>query len=133
MSGALLRVAASSNYNGMKVIDDCLRAVLGQMGNIAVEILVHDDASTEGSAAYICKNYSDVVLIESDINVVFCIANNRIIIRARSRFVLLLMLPSQAPNLQAGRPELIGIKLGFYIPKPDEPEPTFMKPKRHPG
>ena len=79
-----------ANYNGMAVIDDCLRSVLAQQGDISVEILVHDDASTDGSAAYISEHYLDVVLIESDANVGFCIANNRMAARARGQFVLLL-------------------------------------------
>lgn len=79
-----------ANYNGMVVIDDCLRSVLAQQGGIPVEILVHDDASTDGSLAYIRENYPDVVLIESNANVGFCIANNRMAVRARGHFVLLI-------------------------------------------
>lgn len=79
-----------ANYNGMAVIDDCLRSVLGQQGDIPVEILLHDDASTDGSVAHIRENYPNVVLIESDANVGFCIANNRMVARARGQFVLLL-------------------------------------------
>ncbi len=79
-----------ANYNGMDVIDDCLRSVLAQQGDISVEILVHDDASTDGSLAHIREHYSEVVLIASDANVGFCIANNRMVARARGQFVLLL-------------------------------------------
>jgi GT2 family glycosyltransferase len=79
-----------ANYNGMEVIDDCLRSLVAQQGDIAVEILVHDDASTDNSAAYIREQYPNVVLIESDVNVGFCIANNRMVVKARGRFVLLL-------------------------------------------
>ena len=79
-----------ANYNGTKVIDDCLRSVLAQQGGIPVEILVHDDASTDGSLAYIRENYPDLVLIESETNAGFCIANNRMVARARGQFILLL-------------------------------------------
>jgi GT2 family glycosyltransferase len=79
-----------ANFNGMDVIDDCLRSVMAQEGNISVEILVHDDASTDGSLAHIREHYPDVVLIESVKNVGFCIANNRILARARGQFILLL-------------------------------------------
>ncbi|HEY8907556.1 MAG TPA: glycosyltransferase, partial [Rhodoferax sp.] len=58
-----------ANYNGIAVIDDCLRSVLGQQGDIPVEILLHDDASTDGSVAHIRENYPNVVLIESEVNV----------------------------------------------------------------
>lgn len=79
-----------ANYNGMALIDDCLRSVQAQQGDIKVEILVHDDASTDGSVAHIRERYPEVSLIESDRNIGFCIANNRMLARARGQFILLL-------------------------------------------
>ena len=79
-----------ANYNGMAVIDDCLRSVLAQEGNIPVEILVHDDDSSDGSAAYIRNHYSIVKLIMSDNNVGFCVANNRMVAKAKGKYLLLL-------------------------------------------
>lgn len=79
-----------ANYNGMEVIDDCLRSVLEQEGHISVEILVHDDASSDGSAAYIRDRYPDVKLIESPENVGFCISNNRMAAAAKGKYLLLL-------------------------------------------
>lgn len=81
-----------ANYNGMDVIDECLRSVMAQQGNIALEILVHDDASTDESLAHIRTHYPQVVLIESVENVEnvgFCIANNRMVERARGQYILL--------------------------------------------
>lgn len=79
-----------ANYNGMEVIDDCLRSVLEQEGHIPVEILVHDDASSDGSLAYIRDRYPDVKLIASPENVGFCVANNRMAAAARGKYLLLL-------------------------------------------
>lgn len=79
-----------ANYNGMEVIDDCLRSVLEQEGRIPVEILVHDDASGDGSAAYIRNRYPHIRLIESPENVGFCISNNRMAAAARGKYLLLL-------------------------------------------
>ena len=79
-----------ANYNGMEVIDDCLRSVLEQEGHIPVEILVHDDASSDGSLSYIRDRYPDVKLIESPENVGFCVANNRMAAAARGKYLLLL-------------------------------------------
>lgn len=79
-----------ANFNGMEVIDDCLRSVLEQEGQIQVEILVHDDASSDGSAAYIRDRYPDVKLIESLENVGFCVANNRLATAAKGKYLLLL-------------------------------------------
>ncbi|MES2243783.1 MAG: glycosyltransferase [Pseudomonadota bacterium] len=79
-----------ANYNGMEVIDDCLRSVLEQQGDIPVEILVHDDASSDGSVAYIRQRYPDARVIVSDSNVGFCVANNRMAAEARGQYLLLL-------------------------------------------
>ena len=79
-----------ANYNGMAVIDDCLRSVMEQEGHIEVEILLHDDASSDGSVAHIRDHYPDVRLIESRGNVGFCVANNRMTAIARGRYLLLL-------------------------------------------
>lgn len=79
-----------ANYNGLAVIDDCLQSVLGQAFAPSVEIIVHDDASTDGSANYIRTQYPGLILIESQENVGFCVANNRMVARASGRYVLLL-------------------------------------------
>jgi GT2 family glycosyltransferase len=79
-----------ANYNGMAVIDDCLRSVLEQEGNIAVEILVHDDASSDGSVPYIRDHYPAARLIVSENNVGFCVANNRMAAAAKGKYLLLL-------------------------------------------
>lgn len=79
-----------ANYNGMEVIDDCIRSVLEQEGHIPVEILAHDDASSDGSAAYIRRCYPSVKLIESPENVGFCAANNRMTELAQGKYLLLL-------------------------------------------
>ena len=79
-----------ANYNGMEVIDECLRSVLDQTGGLAVEILVHDDASSDGSAAYIRDRYPQVRLMVSDTNVGFCVSNNRMAAQAKGQYLLLL-------------------------------------------
>jgi GT2 family glycosyltransferase len=79
-----------ANYNGMGVIDDCLRSVLQQQGDIPLEILVHDDASSDGSVAYIRDRYPTARLIESVSNVGFCVANNRMAAEAKGQYLLLL-------------------------------------------
>lgn len=79
-----------ANYNGMAVIDNCLNSVLGQEGRIPIEILIHDDASSDESVAYIRSRYPDVRLIESTENVGFCVANNRMAAKAKGKYLLLL-------------------------------------------
>jgi GT2 family glycosyltransferase len=79
-----------ANYNGMEMIDGCLRSVMEQKGRFVVEILIHDDASTDGSVAYIRDHYPEARLIVSERNVGFCVANNRMAAEASGEYLLLL-------------------------------------------
>lgn len=108
-----------ANYNGMEVIDDCIASVLEQDCDFPVEIIVHDDASTDGSAQHIRAAYPQVILIESADNAGFCIANNRMVERASGEFVLLLnndasLFPDALATLyqaaqNIGRPAILGL------------------------
>lgn len=95
-----------ANYNGIDLIDDCIASVRAQEGGVPAEILVFDDASTDGSARHIRARHPDVVLIESDANAGFCVANNRMAAVARGKYLLLLnndatLLPDALSTLQA--------------------------------
>ena len=79
-----------ANFNGIGLINGCIDSVRRQDANLSIEIIVHDDASTDGSAAFIRSHYPDIQIIESAENVGFCIANNRMVQAARGEFVLLL-------------------------------------------
>lgn len=84
-----------ANYNGEKVLIDCVDSVLIQQGNIPIEIIIHDDASTDNSIAilnerYPAANYPHIRLIERQENVGFCISNNRMAAIARGKYLLLL-------------------------------------------
>lgn len=79
-----------ANYNGAALLDDCLTSVLAQQSNISIEIIVHDDASTDNSVALLRERYPQVELLASSENVGFCVSNNRMVAHARGEFVLLL-------------------------------------------
>jgi GT2 family glycosyltransferase len=64
--------------------------VYAQIGNLEVEILVHDDASSDGSSRYIHEHYPSVTVIDSKENAGFCIANNRMVAAAKGKYILLL-------------------------------------------
>lgn len=108
-----------ANYNGMDVIDACLRSVLEQDCEFAVEIIMHDDASTDDSVAHVQRNYPGVIIIESADNVGFCIANNRMASAARGEFLLLLnndasLFPDALRQLhghaeRCGKPAILGL------------------------
>lgn len=79
-----------ANYNGIRFLGECLDAVFAQEVSFPFEVLIHDDASTDDSLAFIAENYPDVKLIRSQENVGFCVANNRMAALARGDFILLL-------------------------------------------
>jgi len=79
-----------ANFNGEDMLVDCIESVLAQEGDAPIEILVHDDASTDGSVALLRMRYPQVRLIASPENVGFCTANNRMVEAARGEFLLLL-------------------------------------------
>ena len=83
-----------ANYNGHDLLPDCIDSILAQTasgsGAQFIEILGHDDASTDDSAALLRARYPHVVLIESAENVGFCIANNRMAAAAKGEYLLLL-------------------------------------------
>jgi len=79
-----------ANYNGVGLLDDCIGSVFGQQGSVAFEIIVHDDASTDGSVQLLREKYPQVELLVSHENVGFCISNNRMAAQARGEYLLLL-------------------------------------------
>ncbi|HXD83626.1 MAG TPA: glycosyltransferase, partial [Rudaea sp.] len=79
-----------ANYNGVAILADCIDSILQQQGEISVEIIIHDDASTDDSVTFLCTHYPQVELLVSETNVGFCVGNNRMAAHARGEFVLLL-------------------------------------------
>lgn len=79
-----------ANYNGEHLLVDCVESVLEQQVDAAVEIIVHDDASTDGSVRLLRARYPQVKLIQSSANVGFCLSNNRMVDQACGDYVLLL-------------------------------------------
>lgn len=78
------------NYNGIGMIAACIDSVKRQVCDFPVQIVVHDDASTDNSVAYLRANHPDIELIASDSNVGYCTANNRMAAAARHDYLLLL-------------------------------------------
>lgn len=95
-----------ANYNGLALIDACLQSVFAQQCRFPYEVIVHDDASTDGSADYIAARYPNVKLLRSDLNVGYCVSNNRMANAAAGTYLLLLN------NDAALRPDALNVLLG---------------------
>jgi GT2 family glycosyltransferase len=79
-----------ANFNGVGVIETCLDSVLAQQCDANIELLVHDDASTDDSLAVLESAYPQAILLRSEDNVGFCVANNRMAASASGDYLLLL-------------------------------------------
>lgn len=108
-----------ANYNGIGLIEACIESVLAQDWQQSFEIIIHDDASSDGSVEFIRSRYPTAKLIESPDNVGFCIANNRMAAVAQGEYLLLLnndaeLFPDALRNLIAAagklnRPAILGL------------------------
>ncbi|MEE9129311.1 MAG: glycosyltransferase [Phycisphaerales bacterium] len=78
------------SWNTRDILRDCLRSVHDNLGDIGAEVLVVDNASTDGSAEMVEREFSGVHLIKNGTNRGFAAANNQAIRRARGRYFLLL-------------------------------------------
>jgi GT2 family glycosyltransferase len=79
------------NWNTRDLLASCLESVVVTMhDNLDSEIIVVDNASTDGSAAMVRERFPQVHLIENSENVGFARANNQAIRQSRGRYVLLL-------------------------------------------
>ena len=83
------------NYNGIKYIEACLESLYsGTEKNI--DVIVVDNASTDGSLELIKERFPDVRLIENSENTGFCSAVNQGIKASNTPYVILLNNDTQA-------------------------------------
>ena len=78
------------NYNTKKLTIDCIQSVLNSKLNFQYEILVVDNASSDGSVEQIKSLFPYIKVISNKENVGFSKANNQAIRRCSGRYVLLL-------------------------------------------
>ena len=78
------------NWNTRKILCNCLRSVYEQTREINFEVIVIDNASADGSAERIKKEFPQAILIPNSDNRGFAAANNQGMKIAKGRYVLLL-------------------------------------------
>lgn len=77
------------NYNGRHFFDDCLKSIKENV-RFKHEIIVVDNASTDGSVAYLQNHYPQIKLIKCDNNLGFSGGNNIGARIAKGKYLLLL-------------------------------------------
>lgn len=78
------------NFNTKRLLKDCLNSLMENMRGIIYEIIVVDNASSDGSIEMLRNNFPDVKLIANKENLGFAAANNQAAEIAKGRFILLL-------------------------------------------
>lgn len=78
-----------AHYCDGALLRACLQSVLAQRCDFPFDVLVHDDASPDGSGE-VALEFPGVALISAKENVGYCVANNRLACAANGTYLLLL-------------------------------------------
>jgi GT2 family glycosyltransferase len=78
------------NYNTRDPLRACLTSLRPELAGVDAEIVVVDNASTDGSVAMLSQEFAEVTVLVNATNAGFGRANNRALRQARGRDVLLL-------------------------------------------
>jgi GT2 family glycosyltransferase len=78
------------SYNTKEMTLDCLRSIYAQSEGFSFNIIVVDNASSDGSPEAIAKIFPEVVLVRCTTNLGFAAGNNKGFLHATGRYVLLL-------------------------------------------
>jgi hypothetical protein len=77
------------NWNTRALLADCLASVAQTAGELTCEVIVVDNASTDGSAAMVRERFPHVRLMANTDNVGFARANNQALAASQGRYRLL--------------------------------------------
>ena len=77
------------NYNGRDDLDRCLQS-LEEAGEADYELILVDNASSDGSADHVAAHYPQVRLIRSEVNLGFGAGNNLGAAQARGEYLAFL-------------------------------------------
>ncbi|MEA3401311.1 MAG: glycosyltransferase family 2 protein [Armatimonadota bacterium] len=78
------------SWNTRDLLDECLDSIREAADAVSREVIVVDNASSDGSADMVRAGHPEVTLIANDENVGYAAANNQAIERASGNYVLLL-------------------------------------------
>jgi GT2 family glycosyltransferase len=78
------------SFNTRDLLRECLLSVFGTAASLRIQVIVVDNASTDGSPSMVEREFPDAVLIRSEVNLGFGRANNLGFESALGRYVVLL-------------------------------------------
>lgn len=78
------------SYNGIEFIDDCLSTTVSSLAGTASEVIVIDNASSDGTVELIKNKYPQMMLIQNENNLGFARAVNQGFEQAAGEYILIL-------------------------------------------
>ena len=92
------------NWNTRALLQACLESIYATVQTTPFQVIVVDNASTDGSPQFVRAQYPHVQLIANNENLGFARANNQALAEANAEFILLLnsdaqLLPGTADEL----------------------------------
>lgn len=78
------------SFNTREILRECIESVIHESGNLRIEILVVDNHSSDGSPEMVEKDFPEVKLLKSEVNLGFGAANNLALEQAKGRYFVLL-------------------------------------------
>lgn len=78
------------NWNHKKILSECIASIYAANDSILKDVIVVDNASTDGSSEYMKNMYPDILWIQNDTNLGFAKAVNQGILLSKGDFLFLL-------------------------------------------
>jgi N-acetylglucosaminyl-diphospho-decaprenol L-rhamnosyltransferase len=78
------------SYNTQESLEECLGSIFERKAGIAIEVIVVDNASSDGTVEMVTSQFPQVHLVANRQNLFFARANNQALRMAEGRYVLIL-------------------------------------------